>query len=113
MADEAALLQAVLDAPDDDAPRLAYAKWSEDQGDAASVARAELIRTQIDLARLDPADLQAGRVFVTQQRTVELVARHGSAWAGALAGWVEAFHFVRGFAGWIGLTARSFLDHGD
>ena len=44
MTDEAARLKAVLDAPDDDAPRLAYARWSEEQGDEVSVARAELIQ---------------------------------------------------------------------
>jgi uncharacterized protein (TIGR02996 family) len=113
MADDAAQLQAVLDAPDDDAPRLAYARWCDARGDAASVARAELIRAQIDLARKDPADVKAGRAFGLQQRIEEILARHGAAWGQPLAGWVDAFHFVRGFIGWIELSARSFLDHGD
>jgi uncharacterized protein (TIGR02996 family) len=113
MTDDAAQLKAVLDAPDDDAPRLAYAQWSEDQGDALSVARGELIRAQIDLTHMDPEYVGTGRAFGTQQQIRELVDSHGAAWAGALAEWVDAFYFVRGFVDWIKLSARSFLDHGD
>lgn len=113
MTDEAARLQAVLDAPDDDAPRLAYAKWSEDQGDPTSIARGELIRAQIDLAHRDPEEVRTGRAFGVQQRIKELVDLHGTSWAQPLLGWVDAFHFLRGFVGLIGLSARSFLDHGD
>ena len=40
------LWRAVLAAPDDDAPRLAFADWLEDHGDAA---RADFVRTQIAL----------------------------------------------------------------
>jgi uncharacterized protein (TIGR02996 family) len=49
-ADEDALLRAVWDAPHDDAPRLVYADWLEENGDAA---RAEFIRVQIELARFE------------------------------------------------------------
>ena len=42
------LLQAILDEPEDDAPRLIYADWLEDNGEAD---RAEFIRLQIELAR--------------------------------------------------------------
>src|SRR5262245_43887591 len=47
--EEAALLDAVRAAPDDDAPRLRYADWLAERGDA----RAELIRVQCELARPD------------------------------------------------------------
>ena len=46
---EHALLRAVLDAPDDDLPRLAYADVLEERGDDA---RAEFVRVQLELARL-------------------------------------------------------------
>ena len=45
----AALLRAVLEAPDDDAPRLVYADWLDEQGDPARAARADLIRRMVAL----------------------------------------------------------------
>jgi uncharacterized protein (TIGR02996 family) len=111
MTDEATRLKPVLDAPNDDAPRLAYAQWIESQGDAISLARGELIRA-IELLHMDPAVVAGGLAFGTQQRIQDLIDRHGSAWGQALAGLVDAFQFERGFIGWIKLSARSFLDHG-
>lgn len=113
MTDEAARLKAVLDAPEDDAPRLAYAQWIESQGDAISLARGELIRAQIELLHMDPALVNSGLALGTQQRISDLIDLHGSSWGQALAGLVDAFQFERGFVGWIKLRARSFLDHGD
>jgi uncharacterized protein (TIGR02996 family) len=52
MSEADAFVAAVLAAPDDDAPRLRYADWLEERGNAASAARAELIRIQIALERL-------------------------------------------------------------
>jgi uncharacterized protein (TIGR02996 family) len=49
---ERKFLQAVLAAPDDDTPRLEYADWLAANGQPE---RAELIRVQIDLARLEAA----------------------------------------------------------
>lgn len=67
MTDEAALLAAVLAAPADDAPRLVYADWLEEQGQED---RAEFIRTGVELARTKAhpnrhtdAD-QGGRPFI-------------------------------------------------
>jgi uncharacterized protein (TIGR02996 family) len=45
---DAALLAAILDSPDDDLPRLAFADWLEEHGD---LDRAGFIRLQLDLAR--------------------------------------------------------------
>src|SRR5438045_4052183 len=52
---EHALSKAILEEPDDDLPRLAYADWFEERGGEADAARAEFIRVQIAQARL-PAD---------------------------------------------------------
>ena len=112
MADDAALLRAVLTAPNDDAPRLAYAQWSEDQRDAASVARAALIREQIELARMNSAELLTPRAFELEYQIKKLIDGHGRLWAGVLTEWVDTFHFLRGFVGWISLSARNFLEHG-
>lgn len=113
MTDEATLLQAVLDAPDDDGPRLDYARWCDAQGDAVSAARAELVRIQIDLAHTSPEVFASGRAFVAQQRAKDLVHLHGATWAGAIAGLCDAYQFVRGFVGWIEISARRFLADGD
>ncbi len=42
----AAFLEDIVAHPDDDAPRLVYADWLEDQDDPAGRARADLIRVQ-------------------------------------------------------------------
>ncbi len=39
MTDNDALLRAILDSPDDDAPRLVYADWLEENGDATRPGR--------------------------------------------------------------------------
>ncbi len=46
---EQGFLDAILEAPDDDVPRLVYSDWLEEHGEQA---RAELIRVQCELARL-------------------------------------------------------------
>ena len=52
MTDAGTLLRAVLAQPEDEAVRLVYADWLEEQGDP----RAEFIRLQIALAHSSPAD---------------------------------------------------------
>jgi uncharacterized protein (TIGR02996 family) len=74
MTDGEALLAAVIDNPDDDAVRLVYADWLEDEGDRA---RAEFIRTQIEregLAEGDP------RWSVLKARETELLTWHAQDW---------------------------------
>ncbi len=52
-AEEAGLLQDILDRPEDDVPRLVYADWLDEHGDEA---RAEFIRVQCELGRLKGPD---------------------------------------------------------
>jgi uncharacterized protein (TIGR02996 family) len=62
-----AFLQAIIEHPDDDAPRLVYADWLDDHGDPE---RAEFIRLQCQLARaFDPG---------LAQREKELLDAHGA-----------------------------------
>src|SRR4051794_12921603 len=56
MSDAQGLLAAICDQPEDDAPRLVYADWLEEHGQADDRARAELIRVQCAAARLPPQD---------------------------------------------------------
>jgi uncharacterized protein (TIGR02996 family) len=48
-----AFLQAIMETPDDDTPRLIYADWLEDNGDKE---RAEFIQLQCQIAELSPDD---------------------------------------------------------
>ena len=85
-------LRAVLDRPDDDAARLAYA----DAIEANDPARAELIRCQL---KGDPAE--------------ELLGEHGPHWAAEFAPWgARDLVYRRGFAEAMSLTGRSFISLG-
>src|SRR5262245_56631511 len=48
--EQQALLRTILENPDDDAPRLVYADWLEERGDADNTSRAQFIRMQVALA---------------------------------------------------------------
>lgn len=98
-------LAAVLERPQDDAPRLRLADWLDDRCDPLG----EFIRVQCRLAGL-PADHPAAYELETRQR--ELLAEFGSAWVGDLAGLVHWWTFRRGFIEEISLDVEVFLEHG-
>jgi uncharacterized protein (TIGR02996 family) len=70
MSDGDALLAAILAEPDEDVPRLVYADWLDEVGDESDRARAELIRVQIELARLP-----AGEAVRSNPRAQPLFSR--------------------------------------
>jgi uncharacterized protein (TIGR02996 family) len=81
--DHEPFLRAICEAPDDDAPRLVFADWLDEQGDPD---RAEFIRLHIQLAR-DPDAVGIER------RCEDLFRAKGRAWVGSLPGtfalWAE------------------------
>jgi uncharacterized protein (TIGR02996 family) len=79
MPQNAVLLQAILDQPDDDALRLVYADWLEEHGEQD---RAELIRVQIALAA---GGEDGGGEEALRAREARLLRDHGSAGRVALA----------------------------
>jgi uncharacterized protein (TIGR02996 family) len=88
---EPGLLRAILDAPDDHAPRLVYADWLEEHGQAE---RADFIRLQIELAR----DLQdSPRRREMAFRALQLLEKHETTWVGELAEFTCEWRFARGF----------------
>jgi uncharacterized protein (TIGR02996 family) len=90
-----AFLADILTHPDDDAPRLVYADWLEEQGDPASRARSEFIRVQYALAELPPGDLRRPPL---EQRERDLLLAHGDEWTAGLRELrVPAWRFRRGF----------------
>ncbi|MFC1436479.1 TIGR02996 domain-containing protein [Streptacidiphilus sp. N1-3] len=103
MAGPSALLQDVVSAPADVAPRLAYAKAVARR----DPERAEFIRIQLALARwrkefdrcLDPS----------LERELTLVRARGREWAADIAPLVDGWQFLSGFVEVVTLDAAAFL----
>jgi uncharacterized protein (TIGR02996 family) len=140
MSDQDALLAAIRQSPEDDAPRLVYADWLDEHGDPD---RAEFIRLQIEIDpyRRSDTDLDLWRRAVIDRRLDDPVpsefppefhryaalARHEHdllkarrwEWLAPLASVDEdyASHltvaFCRGFAEEVSFTASAFLEAGD
>ena len=105
---EQALLSAVLAKPDDDAPRLAYARWLAANGQAE---RAEFIRLQIERARLPRND--RARIYHSK-RERELLAAHGERWLAPLPEIARRrMTFERGFPGHAKPEIFEFLEWDD
>src|SRR4051812_7125584 len=74
MSPDESFLHSLLEAPDEDGPRLVYADWLDDHG---RPERAAFIRLQCRLA--DPATPGRGP---NRRRALELLARRGFTWLG-------------------------------
>jgi uncharacterized protein (TIGR02996 family) len=104
---DAAFLEDITENPDDDAPRLIYADWLDDNGQAD---RAEFIRLQCALARLSEDDPNKQEL---QTREKALLLDHERDWLGALGSVAERWAFRRGFLQAVALSADTFLKHAD
>lgn len=82
------LLQSVLDAPDDDVPRLVYADWLTAQGDA----RGDFIRVQCGLRGIGRSER-----IPLKRREARLLRAHGAAWRAAASASAMKVSFHRGF----------------
>jgi uncharacterized protein (TIGR02996 family) len=85
------LLRAVIDAPEDDRPRLAYASWLQKVGDTD---RADFIRVQCELAK-SPANSPKRPALLAREK--DLLERHGWHWAEEFGTQIEEWVFRRGF----------------
>jgi uncharacterized protein (TIGR02996 family) len=107
---EEAFWWAIQEAPEDDAPRLIYADWLEEQADASQVARAEFIRVQCELARLpEDADGRPG----LEKREAALWKKHGKAWSAPLRPFSRKFSVRRGFPDQVLVQGKTFLEHAE
>lgn len=88
-----AFLEDILAHPDDDAPRLIFADWLEEEGDAE---RGEFIRVQVERAHLPIWDPRQVRLRL---RESELIKQYGEKWKQELPTLegVEWREFRRGF----------------
>src|SRR5262245_16841501 len=105
MSPEEAFLQAVIESPDDDGPRLMFADWLDERGESG---RAEFIRVQIDRARLPDDDPRQSEL---EARELRLLHEHAPAWRpdNPLASVVR---FDRGFIDDVAADADDILRHG-
>lgn len=78
------LLRAIIEAPDDDAPRLVYADWLQSQGDP----RGEFIQLQCQLAAA-PDDERRRAIKIAENK---LFAAHGQAWLAPLRAALPSVH---------------------
>jgi uncharacterized protein (TIGR02996 family) len=104
---EEAFLQAILEDPENDVPRLIFADWLEEHGQPD---RAEFIRLQCELARMPQDD---ERRAALEKREAELRRDHREEWGEPLRGLVEGWSFRRGFVDGVGLKPRAFLAHAE
>lgn len=103
MPPEDAFLRAILADPDDDAPRLIYADWLDENGDSD---RAEFIRLQIALAAGAKGDPRRPELT---RRERQLLGAHGREWAAPVAGKGLSWTFRRGFIEGVNVAAPTFL----
>jgi uncharacterized protein (TIGR02996 family) len=93
MSTQADLLRAIRDNPDEDTPRLMYADYLDEEGDAP---RAEFIRVQIERGTLPETD---PRRRALEDREHALLAEHERDWLGVAhdADELTEWEFARGF----------------
>lgn len=103
-----AFLEAILQDPDDDTPRLVYADWLEEQGDSASAARAEFIRVQHGLVG---AGLPARRRADLQRREQQILDEYGREWVGPLRRLLRSWKFQRGFLNEVEVFSGRFVSY--
>jgi uncharacterized protein (TIGR02996 family) len=100
------LLAAVVENPDDDAPRLVFADWLDEYGGEDDRALAEFIRLECAADKLSDSDEQ-------KERSKSLLETHGVEWFGPVAdkSIVRAFETERGFVTIIELPTNQFTAH--
>ncbi len=94
MSDEQALLAAIRAHPLDDAPRLVYADWLDEQGEESNAARAEFIRLQCEMELLLADD---PRYLALEQREKALLDAWRKEWLAPLPKRYRKAEFWRGF----------------
>lgn len=107
-----ALLRAILEDPTDDAVRLVYADWLDEQGQSE---RAEYIRVALRLYHYRTLEIEGVTWDELFTRAETLLARHQFAWRNdscsglPWGNWVSEFH--RGFVCEVRLTLTDFMRH--
>lgn len=104
-ADEQAFFRAMGEADEDDTPRLAYADWLEEHGDAD---RARFIRLQVELYQRQ--DESSAALAPLEKEEDALFTMNCAAWTAGLPKWAAERNFTRGFPRIYDITGQQFLD---
>lgn len=104
MSDRQAFLEAIVEQPADDLPRLVYADWLDEYGEPE---RAEFIRLQCAFTRGEPA----ARSQSSRARMRELEETHRTEWLGSVGQVVFRAEFCRGFVEHAVVSATAYLRH--
>lgn len=107
---ERAFLQAIREEPDEDAHRLIYADWLEEQGGSGRTARSTFIRAQCRLAALPAGDPRRADL---EDEASDLLAEHEREWTAPLQGIAEDWQFARGFLESVTFRGEDFLTHAE
>ena len=125
MTTDAGFMEAIIADPADDTPRLIYADWLDEHGQEE---RAEFIRVQCEIARLENCHVQAllpsaqtlatildatleYKLIELRERESELFNAHRSEWIVRIQFVTSAMH--RGFVGKIGCSWKVFAANAD
>src|SRR5262249_8337125 len=93
--------------PEDDAPRLIYADWLDEQGESE---RAEFIRVQIALARMDEDDERRPDLEAWER---ELLAAHEEEWGAGRGLRDGGMVYARGLPELLNISVGRFLAEAD
>jgi uncharacterized protein (TIGR02996 family) len=99
-----AFLQRIRAYPDDDAQRLIFADWLDEEGDP----RGRFIRVQLALAHMPESDPARKQLLIDEQ---ELLAAHRKQWEAPFHGLASGMEFRRGFVDEVKVAARQFVRH--
>ncbi len=108
--EECAFLGPILAAYGRDGPRLIYADYLDESELPADIARAEFIRVQLALARLDDEHSQR-RTLVRRQN--ELLLSWRTEWTKGLRGLISGCEFRRGLLDTVSVDSRFFCERGE
>ncbi len=111
MQDEVTVLRAVIENPNADGPRLAYATWCEQQSDPPRKARARFIRAQVEYATLDRV-ANPRRKYNLGQEWLELERAGRGVWDRNIFPLVRKAGYHRGFIELVEMSAEDFLSRG-
>lgn len=109
--DERAFLDAILNQPGDDTPRLVFADWLDERGQGDDPARAALIRSQCRLETLPE-----GKERKAAEKEIKaLLKAHAKRWTAPLRGAAlgENWTFRRGFIDGCSISPTSFVKNAE
>ncbi len=102
-----AFLADIIEHPDDDTPRLIFADWLDENGEAE---RAELIRLQIEASSLAEDNSRGDELSA---RGEAILAQREKEWLGDWSERLVRWTFRRGFLDGIDIEPMTFVQHGE